>query len=168
MAARTVSRSEALRSPAQIPLRSAPATAVPEAIRTGRIPLADSRPTVPGGFDAKAFAGEVVPFSVIAFREGHDRIGVHVRLTAPDGAQTLHRLTPLNDGTDRWEAEIALDLRGLWRYRGMVGYTSAGTGTSIVDVRLNCPPEVTLHRLRAQSVASSIRPVANTRSEQKA
>ena len=58
--------------------------------------------------------------------------------------------------------------RGLWRYRGMVGYTSAGTGTSIVDVRLNCPPEVTLHRLRAQSVASSIRPVANTRSEQKA
>src|SRR5947209_5222635 len=43
--------------------------------------------------------------------------------------------------------------RGLWRYRGMVGYTSAGTGTSIVDVRLNCPPEVTLHRLRAQSDA---------------
>ena len=58
--------------------------------------------------------------------------------------------------------------RGPWRYRGMVGYTSAGTGTSIVDVRLNCPPEVTLHRLRAQSVAPSIRPVANTRSEQKA
>lgn len=58
--------------------------------------------------------------------------------------------------------------RGPWRYREMVGYTSAGTGTSIVDVRLNCPPEVTLHRLRAQSVAPSIRPVANTRSEQKA
>ncbi len=38
--------------------------------------------------------------------------------------------------------------RGAWRYHGMVGYTSVGSGASIVDVRLNCPPEVTLHRLR--------------------
>jgi predicted MPP superfamily phosphohydrolase len=30
----------------------------------------------------------------------------------------------------------------------MLGYTSVGCGTSIVDVRLNCLPEVTLHRLR--------------------
>ena len=38
--------------------------------------------------------------------------------------------------------------RGAWRYHQMVGYTSTGSGTSIVDARLNCPPEVTLHRLR--------------------
>lgn len=38
--------------------------------------------------------------------------------------------------------------RGSWRYHSMTGYTSAGAGTSIVNVRLNCPPEVTLHRLR--------------------
>jgi predicted MPP superfamily phosphohydrolase len=38
--------------------------------------------------------------------------------------------------------------KGPWRYLGMQGYTSAGAGTCIVDVRLNCPPEVTLHRLR--------------------
>jgi predicted MPP superfamily phosphohydrolase len=38
--------------------------------------------------------------------------------------------------------------RGAWRYHGMIGYTSVGAGTSIVDVRLNCPPEITLHRLR--------------------
>ncbi len=38
--------------------------------------------------------------------------------------------------------------RGPWRYHGMAGYTSVGAGTSIVDVRFNCPPEVTLHRLR--------------------
>ena len=36
---------------------------------------------------------------------------------------------------------------GPWDYDGMVGYTSVGAGSSIVDVRLNCPPEVTLHRL---------------------
>jgi predicted MPP superfamily phosphohydrolase len=37
--------------------------------------------------------------------------------------------------------------RGAWRHHNMLGYTSAGAGTCIVDVRLNCPPEVTLHRL---------------------
>lgn len=38
--------------------------------------------------------------------------------------------------------------RGAWRRRSMVGYTSPGAGTSIVDVRINCLPEITLHRLR--------------------
>jgi hypothetical protein len=37
---------------------------------------------------------------------------------------------------------------GSWEYAGMLGYTSAGAGSSVVDVRLNCPPEVTLHTLR--------------------
>lgn len=36
---------------------------------------------------------------------------------------------------------------GYWRYHSMQGYTSAGSGVSILDVRLNCPPEITLHRL---------------------
>lgn len=38
--------------------------------------------------------------------------------------------------------------RGPWRHHDMVGYTSVGCGSSIVDVRLNCLPEITLHRLR--------------------
>jgi hypothetical protein len=37
--------------------------------------------------------------------------------------------------------------RGAWRHQDMQGYTSAGAGTSILDARINCPPEVTLHRL---------------------
>lgn len=37
---------------------------------------------------------------------------------------------------------------GPWRYRRMVGYTSVGVGSCLVAVRLNCPPEITLHRLR--------------------
>jgi len=43
--------------------------------------------------------------------------------------------------------------RGAWRYHDMAGYTSAGAGASILDVRLNCPPEVTLHRLRRGTAA---------------
>lgn len=37
---------------------------------------------------------------------------------------------------------------GSWRYRRMVGYTSVGVGSCIVAVRINCPPEITLHQLR--------------------
>ena len=37
---------------------------------------------------------------------------------------------------------------GAWRHAGMAGYTSVGAGSSIVAVRFNCPPEITLHRLR--------------------
>ena len=58
-----------------------------------------------------------MPFSVVAFREGHDIIGVHVRLTAPSGEESLHWLAPLGDGTDRWSTDIALDEQGPWRYR---------------------------------------------------
>ena len=37
---------------------------------------------------------------------------------------------------------------GAWQYHDMNGYTSVGAGSSVVPVRLNCSPEVTLHRLR--------------------
>lgn len=37
---------------------------------------------------------------------------------------------------------------GAWRFHDMHGYTSVGSGASIVDVRFNCPPEVVLHTLR--------------------
>lgn len=37
---------------------------------------------------------------------------------------------------------------GPWRYHGLQGYTSVGAGSCIVDVRLNCPPEITVHALR--------------------
>ncbi len=37
--------------------------------------------------------------------------------------------------------------RGYWQRNGMQGYTSPGAGTSVVNVRLNCPPEVTVHTL---------------------
>ena len=46
--------------------------------------------------------------------------------------------------------EAALPRRmgaGAWQHHGMSGYTSVGAGSSVVPVRLNCPPEITLHRL---------------------
>jgi predicted MPP superfamily phosphohydrolase len=36
---------------------------------------------------------------------------------------------------------------GAWHYGEMLGYTSVGAGSSVVAVRYNCPPEITLHCL---------------------
>ena len=36
---------------------------------------------------------------------------------------------------------------GAWRHAGMVGYTSVGVGSSVVPVRFNNRPEITLHKL---------------------
>jgi predicted MPP superfamily phosphohydrolase len=36
---------------------------------------------------------------------------------------------------------------GPWRYGNMLGYTSRGVGTSAVEARFNCRPEVILHKL---------------------
>ena len=40
---------------------------------------------------------------------------------------------------------------GAWQHGGMAGYTSVGAGTSLLPVRLNCPPEITLHTLRQRT-----------------
>ncbi len=49
---------------------------------------------------------------------------------------------------------------GPWTYAAMAGYTSVGAGSSVVPVRFNCPPEVTLHRLRfVPRGATSIRSI---------
>lgn len=37
---------------------------------------------------------------------------------------------------------------GNWQFNDLKGYTSAGSGVCVVDVRLNCPPEVTVHELK--------------------
>src|ERR1700730_7445056 len=37
---------------------------------------------------------------------------------------------------------------GSWKSHNMLGYTSVGLGSSLVPVRFNCPPEITLHHLQ--------------------
>jgi predicted MPP superfamily phosphohydrolase len=38
---------------------------------------------------------------------------------------------------------------GPWKYGAMAGYTSVGVGSSIVPIRFNCLPEITLHHLQS-------------------
>lgn len=106
------------RSGSAIPVRPAVDVQGERVTVTGRIPLTRPHPAVPDdAFRPKAYVGEAVPFGVTAFREGHDIIGVHLRLTSPTGDESLHRLSPLRDGFDRWKTQVApLDV-GVWTYR---------------------------------------------------
>ena len=45
---------------------------------------------------------------------------------------------------------------GSWRYGAMQGYTSVGVGSSIVPVRFNCLPEITLHHLHRITMPPSV------------
>ena len=41
-------------------------------------------------------------------------------------------------------------MRGFWKHKGMTGFTTTGVGTSAINARFNCPPEIvllTLHRV---------------------
>lgn len=46
---------------------------------------------------------------------------------------------------------------GPWSFDLMRGYTSAGTGSSVVPARFNCPPEITLHHLTRGSALPGTR-----------
>jgi hypothetical protein len=47
-----------------------------------------------------------------------------------------------------WDAHCPRRLAaGTWRQGDMIGYTSVGSGSSVVPARLNCLPEITLHEL---------------------
>ncbi len=67
-------------------------------------------------FSSKAFVGEVLPFSCVSFREGHDKIGVDLVLTSPVGETTRTRLERGNPGLDEWQTVAQLTAEGEWRW----------------------------------------------------
>ena len=83
----------------------------------GRIPIRLLSPRQPDDRrPAKAWVGEVVPFRATVFKDGHDRLGVELLLTAPSGAQTAHRMRLAGEGTDLWEVMVQLDETGDWDF----------------------------------------------------
>ena len=64
------------------------------------------------------------------------------------------RIVELAESYKQLSDEMDLDSRELKqlrtykdRFEDIAGYTSVGCGSSVVPVRFNCPPEITLHRL---------------------
>ncbi|WP_442927904.1 maltotransferase domain-containing protein [Microbacterium sp. CCNWLW134] len=125
------------RSASAIPVRAVRPTTAPAPTVTPRIPLILPSPSVPGGrYRPSAYVGDAVPFTVTAFREGHDAIGVQVRLFSPSGDESLHRLTPLNDGFDRWTTTVAPLETGVWRFRFEAFSDDFATWQHAADIKL--------------------------------
>lgn len=157
------------RSASAIPLRPATPWQHEHDTATGRIGLALPSPSTPGGrYRPKAFASEVVPFRVTAFREGHDRIGVHVRLFSPGGDESLHRLSALNDGFDRWSTNVALLEEGVWTFRFEAFGDDFATWEHAADLKIAAGVDSALMRemgalLFDRAVAEKSRPLAERR-----
>jgi starch synthase (maltosyl-transferring) len=84
----------------------------------GRIPITKTWPEVDGGkFPAKAFAGEVIQFGAVSFREGHDQIAVDLILTTPSGKSELHKMSPGAPGLDQWLVTLQLNEIGRYSYQ---------------------------------------------------
>ena len=121
-----------------------------------------------GDFRPKAFVGEVVPFEITAFRDGHDRIGVQVRLTSPGGDQSLHRLNPLDGGMDRWSALVSVLEQGVWRFRFEAFSDEFATWRHAADVKIAAGVDTALMReigarLFTRGVEERSRPAAEKR-----
>jgi starch synthase (maltosyl-transferring) len=84
----------------------------------GRLPILGVKPSVEGGrWPAKAFQGELIPFTANVFREGHDALGVELLLTDPSGKQQVHRLTAGALGSDLWHTKVQLNEQGIWKFQ---------------------------------------------------
>ncbi|GAB3154881.1 alpha-1,4-glucan--maltose-1-phosphate maltosyltransferase [Microbacterium neimengense] len=156
------------RSGAEIPLRKVVAWSSADTV-TGRIPLSAERPSTPDPrFDPSAFAGEVVPFRVRAFREGHDLIGVQLRLTSPDGSESLHRLSAHEDGLDTWGVLVTLLAQGTWSFRFEAFADRYATWRHAAELKIPAGVDVALMReigalLFEDAAAEKDRPAAERR-----
>jgi starch synthase (maltosyl-transferring) len=159
----------AWRSTSEIPLRPVSANPAGRDTHAHRIPMAAAAPSVPWGpYSPSAYAGEVVPFTVVSFREGHDIIGVQVRLTSPQGTQSLHRLRPLKNGLDEWRSDVALLEQGEWRYSFESFADDFATWQHAADLKISAGVDVDVMResgalLFEQAVKERARPAAERR-----
>ena len=84
----------------------------------GRLPITKVTPVVDGGrWPAKAFVTEVIPFSAVVFREGHDSLGAELLLTSPTAKTSVHRMTPGAPGTDSWHTIAQLSEQGKYTFQ---------------------------------------------------
>ena len=120
-AAATAAAVEAVSSPAapraDVPAWQAPLLPPPPEL-CGRFPITDVSPASLGGRrPAAAAVGEAIPVRATAFREGHDSMGMTVRLNRPDGsaAQTV-RMAPEGIGMDGWLGHVRPTDVGDWSF----------------------------------------------------
>ena len=95
---------------------------------TGRFPVLDVWPRVEGGRrPVKAVVGELVMVNCVAFREGHDSLGVDLVATDPQGRTVRTPMVPRDNGTDLWDGNFRPNTEGAWSFT-IVAYSDIQIG----------------------------------------
>ncbi|WP_083090233.1 maltotransferase domain-containing protein [Actinomyces vulturis] len=116
-------------SPASSPIASASTVATPSTpwgshpevapyAPIGRIPVTEVFPVIEDGrWPVKAVPGELFPIRATVFREGHDQFAATATLIRPDGTRgPSARMVEILPGLDRYEAQLAADEPGDWKF----------------------------------------------------
>lgn len=101
------------------PRKEVPASSTPRGDGlTGRFPILDVWPSVECGQRPAAGAvGERIPIRARVFREGHDSLGVELRMTRPDGTVLPPApMAPADPHSDVWLGSVVPDAVGLWSF----------------------------------------------------
>ena len=103
----------------------------------GRLPISSVSPVVDGGrWPTKGIVGEMIPFSAIVFREGHDSLGAELLLTSPAGKTKVVRMNEGAAGSDSWHAKAVVDELGNWIFKIQAFSDEYGTWHHNTEVKL--------------------------------
>ncbi|HNO16044.1 MAG TPA: DUF3416 domain-containing protein, partial [Actinomycetota bacterium] len=118
---------------------------VPPETLTGRFPVMDVWPRVEGGRrPVKAAVGELVMVNCVAFREGHDSLGVDLVATDPQGRTVRTPMVPRDNGSDMWDGNFRPNTEGPWSYT-IVAYSDIlGTWRHRAEVKIPAGVDVEL------------------------
>ena len=132
----------------------------------GRIPVMDVMPVVDlGRQPAKATVGEPFPVRATVFREGHDRLGAEVVLTAPDGSKRAPvRMVKHPEVPDRYDASVTPDAPGAWSFEIQAWADPIGSWEHNAEVKIAAGVDVDLMflegRLLLEQVLTDLDPVS--------
>src|SRR4051812_46362751 len=130
----------------------------------GRIPVMNVTPLVDlGRQPAKATVGEPFPVTASVFREGHDKLGAEVVLTAPDGVRRPPvRMTQDAEVPDLYEAWLTPDAPGAWTFEIQAWSSPLGTWFHDGPIKIRAGVDVELMftegRLLLERVRTSLDP----------
>ncbi len=113
----------------------------------GRIPIRLTTPAPSNSrFPPIAWAGEVLPFEAVIFKDGHEQLGAELILTSPHGESTTHRLAQTSPGTDLWRVDAEVSAQGEWTYRYRAWTDDWGTwlASAIVKIPAGIDSDLTL------------------------
>lgn len=127
---------------AELPSPSLP---VPDLI-SGRFPIMDVTPAVESGRrPVKAAVGELITVSAVVTREGHDKLGVSLVATRPDGTRDKPVPMQLVDpGFDRWEGTLRPDEMGMWGFTIEAWADAYGTWVHRAEIKIPAGLDVEL------------------------